>query len=162
MILHQIKVTGFVWKAAQGRIPSADALSARGIPIASTACTRCGELEDADHILITCPFAAQVRTEISNWCGVSFSSYNNIKSLVEFVNHWGRCPKKRKLLIMVVYGMLWRIWHFRNEKVFKARNVSVSGVYDDIISTIFFWAKHRAKLGRGNRDSWNFSPFTCL
>ena len=157
-----IKVLGFVWKAAQGRIASADALLARGIQIGSTSCTRCGELEDANHILFNCPFTAQVRTKISNWCGISFSSCNNIISLVEFVNHWGRCPKKRKLLIMVVYGMLWRTWNFRNEKVFKNRSVSVSGVYDDIISTVFFWAKHRAKWGRCNRDSWNFSPFTCL
>ena len=66
-----IKVIGFVWKAAQGRIASAVALTSRGIPIASTACSRCGDPEDADHILISCHFAIQVRKEISDWCGIS-------------------------------------------------------------------------------------------
>ncbi|KAL4584021.1 hypothetical protein LXL04_008611 [Taraxacum kok-saghyz] len=70
-----IKVIGFVWKVAQGRIASAAALSNRGVPVMSTACTRCGSLEDADHILVACPFATKVRDQISTWIGVPLPTF---------------------------------------------------------------------------------------
>ncbi|KAL4576212.1 hypothetical protein LXL04_012303 [Taraxacum kok-saghyz] len=133
-----IKVIGFVWKAAQGRIASDAALSCRGVPVTSTACGRCGCLEDADHILVACPFAAQVRDQISQWCGVRLPPFNDVKSVLEFVKHWGRCPKQRRILNLVIYGMMWGLWIFRNERVFKTRNISVDWARDDIRSTVCF------------------------
>ena len=154
-----IKVVGFVWKAAQGRIPSAAALNARGIPISTTACGRCGDLEDADHILVTCPFAAQVKDMVSDWCGVQLHQFRDVKSILECVKHWGRCPKKRRILTMVVYGMFWRLWNFRNEKIFRSKNVAAAWARDDIKSTVFFWVKHRGNFGICNWHNWCSSPF---
>ncbi|KAL4588827.1 hypothetical protein LXL04_001723 [Taraxacum kok-saghyz] len=62
--------------------------------------------------------------------------------------HWGHCPKMRRLLLMVIYGMFWRLWIFRNDKVFKRRHVSVASARDDIKSTVFLWASHRGKFVR--------------
>lgn len=55
-----IKVLGFVWKAEKWKIPTAEALSVRGVPIGSIVCGLCGEVENVDHILISCPFASKV------------------------------------------------------------------------------------------------------
>ncbi|MBD4782891.1 hypothetical protein GUG12_03355, partial [Xanthomonas citri pv. citri] len=57
-----IKVNCFIWRAAQKRIASLKALSFRSIAIPSTQCGACiNTEEDADHALVICPFAKEVR-----------------------------------------------------------------------------------------------------
>ncbi|CAI9267034.1 unnamed protein product [Lactuca saligna] len=64
-----IKVTTFVWRAKQGRIPASMAISNRGITVNSTICSQCGEKEEtADHVLVECTFAKSVMKWILIWC----------------------------------------------------------------------------------------------
>ncbi|KAL7616239.1 hypothetical protein Lser_V15G00699 [Lactuca serriola] len=56
-----IKVLGFVWKAEKGRIPTPEALSVRGVPVDYIMCGLCREVENANHIMISCPFATKMR-----------------------------------------------------------------------------------------------------
>ncbi|KAL4586838.1 hypothetical protein LXL04_011483 [Taraxacum kok-saghyz] len=98
-----IKVIGFVWKAAHGRIPTASALLARGVPVnSSSTCSLCGAEERADHILVNCPVAVTVRDWVGTWTGVNLSSFSGTKELLLFALHWGRCPKKRRILNMFI------------------------------------------------------------
>ncbi|KAI3749677.1 hypothetical protein L2E82_20293 [Cichorium intybus] len=157
-----IKVLGFVWRAVLGRIPSADALSSRGVPVLSVSCGMCGEVETADHILISCRLASRVREWIYRWCGISFFSPTSSWSLLDFVKNWGMCPKKRLLLTMIIYGLFWSLWKARNDRVFKKRIASASWIFDDVMTSVFMWAKHRGKWGSCNWSSWCVSPFSCM
>lgn len=113
-----IKVICFVWRAAIGRIPSAEALSSRGIPVSTLSCGLCGEIETVDHILVSCPIASKVRDWICNWCGISLDSPTSTRGILDFVSKWGRCPKKRNVLTMIAYGLFWSLWRARNDKSF--------------------------------------------
>ncbi|CAH1443483.1 unnamed protein product [Lactuca virosa] len=67
-----IKVLCFIWRAAQGRIPAIVALEMRGIKVNSLLCSACiGQQESVDHVLIDCPFASRIRSNIMSWCGVT-------------------------------------------------------------------------------------------
>ncbi|KAL4573583.1 hypothetical protein LXL04_020393 [Taraxacum kok-saghyz] len=68
----------------RGRIACTAALSNRGVPVMSTACTRCGSLEDVDHILVAYPFATKVRDQISRWISVPLPTFGDVKSFLEF------------------------------------------------------------------------------
>lgn len=59
--LVPLKVSCFVWRACMGRIPSASALSRRGIRIENSSCSFCHlGIDDADHSLVCCPFVDDV------------------------------------------------------------------------------------------------------
>jgi hypothetical protein len=157
------KVLGFVWKAALGRIPTADALSKRGIMVRSPNCSFCGVYrEGADHILVGCHLAKDVWDWLWRWCGIPNNSVDSIVELLEFVNGWGSSSKRRVMLTAICYGALWRLWLARNERVFQNRCFSASGIMEDIISLVFMWFKHRGKLGKCNWSLWCSSPFNCL
>ena len=66
-----IKVTTFIWRAVMGKIPSAMALSHRGVNVDTYSCSSCIDgLEDANHILVRCPYAISITDDILGWCGL--------------------------------------------------------------------------------------------
>lgn len=88
--LIPIKVLCFVWRAVQGRIPCAAALISRNIPIDFVFCGLCiNQQEDADHILISCPYASMVRSEILRWCGVDDMAVQTVSEFIDLTSNWG-------------------------------------------------------------------------
>ena len=146
-----------------GRIPTADALLRRGISVHSPNCRLCGvEEESADHLFVNCRVAMEVWEWLWSWCRVPSRTFANIEEILVLVNNWGGGGKKRKVLIACCYGVLWRLWLARNERVFQNRISSASRIMDDIISLVFMWFKHRGKLVNCNWNVWCVSPFDCL
>ena len=69
--LSPIHASIYVWKAALGRIPSAEALVHRGIKLDSTLCGSCiNGSETADNIIVGCSYATMIYDKISRWCGI--------------------------------------------------------------------------------------------
>lgn len=108
-----------------GRIPTSLELARRAVPIQ------------------TVIFAWMVRTlQITSWlivlllerffCGFSsvadipLQSFNTVKDVVNFAVNSGRCPKKRKIMITIIYGFFWHIWKSRNDKIFNKVHISPS------------------------------------
>lgn len=107
-----IKVLCFIWKVVQCRIPVAVELVSRGIMVNSLLCSSCiGQQESVDHVLVGCPFAYRIRENIMSWCGVTLDhcSLRTTGDLLQSISAWGSCPKKRKRLSIISYGMLWCI-----------------------------------------------------
>nr|KAJ0216412.1 hypothetical protein LSAT_V11C300109150 [Lactuca sativa] len=146
-----IKVLCFVWRAAQSRIPPTISLETRGIK------------ESAEHVLIECPFASRIRNNFMTWCGVRLDQnlIRNIGDLLHAIDAWGGCPKKRKQLAMICYGMLWNLWRFRNKRLFQ-QEISLLQATECIKTTIFYWLKHRGKNVICNCNEWLVSPFISL
>ncbi|KAL7604733.1 hypothetical protein Lser_V15G15974 [Lactuca serriola] len=53
--------------------------------------------------------------------GVTAQNFNSVKEVIDFVANWGYCPKKMKLLIVIIYGALCNVWKARNDRLFKQR-----------------------------------------
>ncbi|CAI9290592.1 unnamed protein product [Lactuca saligna] len=102
------KVNCFLWRVIQKSIASMSGLRARGIETQTTMCGACiNEEEDADHILVRCPFAKSVRDKIFNWCGIQNQSFNSIDELLGFVENWGKRPKMKARFHTICYGLVW-------------------------------------------------------
>lgn len=157
------KVLCFVWRAAAGCIPTAEALEQRGICIPNPICKACGHArEEADHVLINCPLAAKVWTDIWRWCNVQAPVISSIEELLVFVGEWGGCTKRRFMLNAICCGVLWCLWKARNDLVFNSKLSSSSRVMEDIISLVFLWFTHRGKMGNCNWVLRCIFPFDCL
>ncbi|CAH1453372.1 unnamed protein product [Lactuca virosa] len=66
------KVVSFIWRAKQGRIPSAEELAKRNIPVPSPMCGLFADIEEsANHILTACSLAKDTINMVLSWCGIS-------------------------------------------------------------------------------------------
>lgn len=83
-----IKVIGFMWRAIQGRIPTAMALSHRGIVLYSSTCGSCiGYEEDVNHLLISCHYAHYIWDMVFMWCGVNNPQFSGVGDLFNYANN---------------------------------------------------------------------------
>lgn len=127
------------------------ALLQRGMNLDTISCGHCNrENEYIDHILTRFSFVNTTREWIFKWCDIENMSFNNVSELLKFTATWGRCLKKRKLLTVICYRMLWLTWKTRNDRMFKQRTTSPTLVADNIMSLGFVWLKHR--YGRVKRN----------
>ncbi|KAL4561571.1 hypothetical protein LXL04_033740 [Taraxacum kok-saghyz] len=94
-----LQITGFVWRAAVGRIPTSVALLNRGVNVPSPCCRFYGlDGEDADHVLVNCPFAKSVWSYVWRWCGVQGNDFPTVQALLRFAANWGSNGKRRSML----------------------------------------------------------------
>ena len=157
------KVLCFAWRAKMGRIPSAVALSRRGIlNNNNTTCSFCNQGEEcADHILVNCTFAKTVLEWILKWCDIRGASFCTVSEILDYAAGWGNCPKKRRILQTIIQGTLWSIWKARNERLFGNRRIPPTVVADIVKSSVFLWVKYRRSKGETlNWTNWCINPFS--
>lgn len=77
----------------------------------STSCHLCANaLETSDHLLVRYPYARDVIYWIFKRCDLPSQDFNTVKEFVGYAANSGRCAKKRKKSIAIIYGMLWFVW----------------------------------------------------
>lgn len=158
------KVVSFIWRAKQGRIPSADELQKRNIQVASSMCGICrNTVETTNHVLTSCPFASDTINRVLNWCGVPTKQFSEVTKVIDFARSWGHCPKKKEMLTCILYGTLWSLWKERNDRVFRGVTSRPATTLDSIKSMVFSWRKYRMSKGDGvDWDKWCMTPISCI
>lgn len=66
-----------------------------------------------------------------------YNQFNTVGELIDYATKWGRCTKKRKVLINICYGTLWGIWKAKNERLFKKLITTPTKVVDNIQSMVY-------------------------
>ncbi|XP_023731502.1 uncharacterized protein LOC111879273 [Lactuca sativa] len=157
------KVVSFIWRAKQGRIPSAEALQKRNIPVSSILCGLCRNKEESvDHILTSCTLARDTINMVLNWCDIPVNEFTGVNEVLAFARNWGHCPKKKELLACILYGTLWNLWKDRNDRLFRGVISKPAKIVDTIRATVFNWRKYRKKPGECNDwVKWCMSPLSC-
>lgn len=161
--LIPMKISGFVWRAKQGKIPSAMALKNRGVPLDSTYCVNCiGCAESCDHLLVSYPMAELILEEIFSWCEIPKVRFNKVTELILFIFRWSNCKRKRSLLAAILYCGLWCIWKGRNQRLFNNCPNRPANILENVKSLTFIWWKHRGKKSSLDWKVWLLNPFICL
>lgn len=96
------------WHTCIDRIPSAIALSRRGISVSSNLCHGClNGIDDTNHFLLCCHFAFDVLQWILTRYDIHTQQFSSVSWIITFTMDWGNCPKKWNILLplyMVIYG----------------------------------------------------------
>ena len=161
--LMPIKVTCLIWRACWERIPTLAALNRRGMNFSSPECYSCDSgTDDTNHALITCPFIKETLDWVWRWCNILDPSIGSVNDLISFAVHWGRCPKKRKIFIAIIYGFIWCGWKARNDRAFNKVRISPMVLADNILTEVFGWVKFRGNYKNCNWVSWCCNPFNIM
>nr|GEV82032.1 RNA-directed DNA polymerase, eukaryota [Tanacetum cinerariifolium] len=85
----------------------------------------------------------------------------------EWLNWLGslRLPAKLKLMLEgVFYVVWWYIWSHRNKTIFESKAPLKSIIFDDVISSSFYWCRFRSKICKtrtfalGDKPHFFFAP----
>lgn len=116
------------------------------------------ETESNNHLFIACRFSVKCLTGFS----IGMVSLFLPSNLVNFVAHWGNCPKSRRIIITIIYGFLWCMWKNINDKVFNRVHPLVPKKTDFIITTVFNWIKFKGNYKYCNWANWVNFPFKLV
>ncbi|KAL4564651.1 hypothetical protein LXL04_028719 [Taraxacum kok-saghyz] len=99
-----LKVRCFVWRTMMRRIPVADTLACRGIIVQNSLCHLCGsDVETVDHLFASCSYTSSVMVWIFKWCNIQPPQFHNVGDILNYAATWGNCPRKRTVLISILY-----------------------------------------------------------
>ncbi|XP_022013959.1 uncharacterized protein LOC110913435 [Helianthus annuus] len=134
------------------RIPTADALSKRGIVVGDGLCPLCkSEAESVDHLFTSCYVAVILWHKVSRWCRIPPIFAFSFKDLLE-VHKSNHVKIAEKMIVQgVVYSALWCLWAARNKGIFSGVEVKVENIFCELKSLGFLWFKYRS---RNNHISW--------
>ncbi|XP_043719672.1 uncharacterized protein LOC122667464 [Telopea speciosissima] len=119
----QPKIRNFLWRACSNGLASGEGLSRRNVPV-DPHCSRCGMLEDTDHILLDCPFARAV------WFASSLSFHPPIvePQISKAIQGWNSLISSNKRLGNDTFGLAaqicWSLWRARNDVLLGGKHLN--------------------------------------
>ncbi|CAI9280344.1 unnamed protein product [Lactuca saligna] len=92
-----VKINCFIWRAKFDRLPTAHALTRRGIQLMSALCPYC-ELEEQDttHALFQCPLASKVWEYVGHWCNIPHLHFQSAEEMVKYLGVIGSLKNKEQ------------------------------------------------------------------
>ncbi|KAM0032887.1 putative reverse transcriptase zinc-binding domain-containing protein [Helianthus debilis subsp. tardiflorus] len=146
----------FVWRAMEGKIPTAAALGNRGLNILDASCKICGAAEEtAEHVLIRCNFAKRIWDKIANWIGIPLVNLEgSIKDLFQELFGLQRSKRARKVIHAIAIQTMLALWENRNGKVFSNKHGPVQLITEEIKEASYKSLKVRSKYTSITRQEW--------
>ncbi|GLT67323.1 hypothetical protein SLA2020_396400 [Shorea laevis] len=139
-----LKVSALAWKILQNRIPTGDNLIKRGITRTRNdfACVFCSHKpESATQLFFTCDTSWKVWQACYAWWGIQSALKNE---------GWGHLQQHRGMVsntmlnkswYVIWFTVLWSIWLWRNQLMFKEGPVSFETTINQIKLRSFTWLK---------------------
>ncbi|GJW33457.1 RNA-directed DNA polymerase, eukaryota, reverse transcriptase zinc-binding domain protein [Tanacetum coccineum] len=157
-----IKVNILAWKVKMEALPVRFNLSRRGIDIGSIVCPVCeSEVETASHLFFKCSLLRQIARKVSSWWNVDYVGVNSYEEWFDWLGSL-RLPAKLKLMLEgVFYVVLWYIWSHHNKTIFESKAPLKSIIFDDVISSSFYWCRFRSKSSF-SWDEWLKNPYLIV
>lgn len=158
------KVNVHVWRVIQRRLPTLSNLEKRGITIVNNACYLCrGQVENEDHLFVECSIAKKIIENIGKWWNVRVNRMDNLDDLIKWPKEVGFKGNKETLFMGVLYSYLWLLWVYRNEVVFRNKDlINTEQITMQLIGLTFFWFKHRSNANISSLQwaEWCCNPWT--
>ncbi|XP_076911244.1 uncharacterized protein LOC143569147 [Bidens hawaiensis] len=132
------KVGILAWRAEMERIPTLFSLLKRSIMVASVVCSLCEEeVESAEHLFVSCPFAQSVWSIIDTWCKVPAIFTFSVRDLLE-MHKYSRLPKRMaKAFHAVCLTTIWCIRKTRNSSVFERKPACIRSMIGEVKALSF-------------------------
>ncbi|XP_071730433.1 uncharacterized protein [Rutidosis leptorrhynchoides] len=157
------KVSIFIWRASQNKLPVRTELDKRGVDLHSTRCPVCDDdIETLHHSIISCKVAKDVWEKIQKWWRLDHLLINDISDLSKATNPKFKNPLVASIWQAVVWVSSYFLWKNRNDHVFGNKPPSPSKILADIQSRSFEWINCRAKKVCIEWLSWFTDPLASV
>ncbi|MCH81942.1 cytochrome P450 [Trifolium medium] len=163
--LVPLKVSLFMWRLLNNRLPTKDNLIRREILDGDSAlCSgACGKEETLSHLFFDCDFFGAIWYAVASWLGFSFVPPREANAHV--MHFGGSLPMGhgvRNVLYLVWATCCWSIWKERNNHIFKVKALSTDQLVGSIKMVSWWWLKTRKKDFSFDRHQWWSNPADCL
>nr|CAB3445429.1 unnamed protein product [Digitaria exilis] len=139
------RVQFFAWLLVQDRIQCRSNLFRKGI-VEDVACAICGGNEDCDHVVLSCPFATQVRRGLGAGTeGVS------AKTIWTVVRPTTIASKHYDCFLLLV---CWMLWKHRNGVVFNSESPSLARFWRSCRDEARLWGHRLPPQDREVAEAW--------
>nr|GEZ44576.1 RNA-directed DNA polymerase, eukaryota, reverse transcriptase zinc-binding domain protein [Tanacetum cinerariifolium] len=153
-----IKLNVFTWKVKLNALPTRFNISRRGMYISSLSCPLCQEgVESSSHLFFNCILIRQLYSKIARWWDISFDGCSSYEEWLEWLNSLRLSVKIKLMLEGVIYSLWWNIWVFCNKTLFDSNPPFKAKLFDDIVSSCFYWCSFRCKAAF-SWDVWLKNP----
>ncbi|GJZ61623.1 RNA-directed DNA polymerase, eukaryota [Tanacetum coccineum] len=158
-----IKVNILAWKVKMDALPSRFNISRRGIDIESILCPvcECG-VESSSHLFFKCSLVRQIVRKISVWWDVAYKDVNSYEEWLTWLVSLRISAKLKMMFEGVFYILWWHIWTYRNKIIFETKAPMKSVIYDDVVSSLFYWCRFRCEKSPNPRGDPREDPRSPL
>ncbi|GJR30955.1 RNA-directed DNA polymerase, eukaryota [Tanacetum coccineum] len=103
----------------------------------------------------------QIMRKISSWWNIDYSDVNSYEEWQVWLVSIRIQSKLKGVLEGVYYGLWWYMWNFRNKLLFDKKIPEKAQVFDNLVSSSFYWCKFRCKAPF-KWDDWLKNPYIVL
>ncbi|XP_071741010.1 uncharacterized protein [Rutidosis leptorrhynchoides] len=158
-----IKINVFIWRLKMHRLATLRNLEARGLNFDNSCCGFCDVSEEShSHLFVRCDTTYQIWCRTGNWLGIAFPIWNSIDDIWPWIDSNFPNGKKRIIITVIAYSILWNIWRLRNCITFKDHTFNRSHVFDNIVLSSFNWLYARYHKSILNWTVWLQTPMYSL
>ncbi|GJY00473.1 RNA-directed DNA polymerase, eukaryota [Tanacetum coccineum] len=157
-----IKVNIIAWKVKSNALPTRFNISRRGMDIDSIVCLICNAgVESTNHIFFQCVVVRHIMRKISSWWNIDYLDVNSYEEWRVWLVSIRIQSKLKGVLEGVYYGLWWYMWNFRNKLLFDKKIPEKALIFDNLVSSSFYWCKFRCKASF-KWDDWLKNPYIVL
>ncbi|GJT86941.1 RNA-directed DNA polymerase, eukaryota, reverse transcriptase zinc-binding domain protein [Tanacetum coccineum] len=147
-----IKVNILAWKIRCDVLPTRMNLSRRGIDIQAISCPICDYgVESSEHLFFRCNMIRDIGKQIVRWWNINYEEVSSYEEWKTWLTSCRMAPKLKQVFEGVWYTLWWFAWTYRNKLLFDKKTPTKSIIFDNVISSSFYWCKYRCKASFG----WN-------
>ncbi|PWA86134.1 RNA-directed DNA polymerase, eukaryota [Artemisia annua] len=82
---------------------------------------------------------------VFRWLDMNLLVFSNIDDIFTWADSLTIRLNRRKVLDAIIDTVLWVILRYQNNKIFGLVKMNKSNMFDDIVSTVFYWCSSRSK-----------------
>ncbi|GKC14123.1 RNA-directed DNA polymerase, eukaryota, reverse transcriptase zinc-binding domain protein [Tanacetum coccineum] len=140
-----LEASGIIFETSW-RIPVRVVLDNMGIDLHSVLCPCCEEsIESLDHCFVLCPKVKPIWDRVLQWWDVGMRnlfSGEDVLNLAQANNFTGI---KREIWKGIVWSVLYFIWTFKNQVVFKGNESKILDLFKEVQGRAFEWIAGRMR-----------------
>ncbi|XP_004514417.1 uncharacterized protein [Cicer arietinum] len=157
----QAKVSLFMWRLFQDKLPTKENLFRRGIiSVEDQQCLAgCGEVEIVSHLFFVCPLFGSVWYGVLNWFAL-FGVFH--KDAINHANQFdglflcGRVT--RQVINLIWFAVMWAIWKLRNEAIFRSHVLNANLIIEHVKLLAWRWIRLHVKEFCYGYNQWCSQP----
>ncbi|GJT38481.1 RNA-directed DNA polymerase, eukaryota, partial [Tanacetum coccineum] len=155
-----VKVNILAWKIRNDALPTKFNISRRGMDIQSISCPICENgVESSEHLFFKLYLIREIGCKIASWWNINYVEVNSYEEWKTWLISCRMESKLKQMFEGVWYSLWWHIWSYRNKILFDDNIPMKAIIFDNVVSSLFYWCKSRCKASFGWNE-WLKNP--CL